>query len=48
MRVHTLNSHPVHGLVHEGTCTNSVDGQTVENFSHDVDLIQCTVNGLIH
>ena len=45
-----VKSHPVHGLIHESTqYENSVSGlKSVENFSHDVGLIQCPVNGLIH
>ena len=45
-----VNSHPVHGLIHEGTYTftNSISGFSAENFSHDVGLTQCSVNGLIH
>ena len=43
-----VNSHPVHGLIHEGTRYKLSRRLSVENFSHDVGLIQCSVYGLIH
>ena len=46
-----VNSHPVHGLIHEGTYTFIITqsvAKSAENFSYDVGLTQCSVNGLIH
>ena len=43
-----VNSHPVHGLIHEGTRYKLSRWLCVENFSHNVGLIQCSINGLIH
>ena len=45
-----VNSHPVHGLIHEGTYTFTITqsvAKSAENFSY-VGLTQCSVNGLIH
>ena len=39
-----FNSHPVHGLIHEGTCYK-LSRQLIcrKLFSHDVGLIQCSM-----
>ena len=43
-----VNSHPFYGLIHESTRYKLSRCLSVENFSHAVGLIQCSVNGLIH
>ena len=43
-----VNSHPVHGLIHEGTRYKLSRWLICRKRSHDVGLIQCSVSGLIH
>ena len=43
-----VNSHPVHGLIHEGTRHKLSRWLIYRKFSMYVSIIQWPVNGLIH